>query len=107
VRLEIRKDLIKQAAAKKGTDQIVVSVRAAGSDGERYAVPEQIKFEAEAAEDLSKCGKALKMKLIDTDGDAVASAGGRVFTKTPGKGLYIAFKYNIAEMEVVEEDGTL
>ncbi len=69
VRLEIRKDLIKQAAAKKGTDQIVVSVRAAGSDGERYAVPEQIKFEAEAAEALSKCGKALKMKLIDTDGE--------------------------------------
>ena len=38
---------------------------------------------------------------------AVVSAGDRVFTKTPGKGLYIAFKYNIAEMEVTEEDGTL
>ena len=46
-------------------------------------------------------------ELIDTDGDAVASAGDRVFTKTPGKGLYIAFKYSIAEMEVTEEDGTL
>jgi len=91
VRLEIRKDLIKQAAAKKGTDQIVVSVRAAGSDGERYAVPEQIKFEAEAAEALSKCGKALKMKLIDTDGEKyyvmmdqsrLKQAGGELRQKT-------------------------
>ena len=48
-----------------------------------------------------------QVELIDTDGDAVASAGDRVFTKTPGKGLYIAFKYSIAEMEVTEEDGTL
>lgn len=52
-------------------------------------------------------GDVSQVELIDTDGDAVASAGGRVFTKTPGKGLYIAFKYNIAEMEVTEEDGTL
>ena len=52
-------------------------------------------------------GDVSQVELIDTDGDVVASAGGRVFTKTPGKGLYIAFKYNISEMEVTEEDGTL
>ena len=52
-------------------------------------------------------GDVAQVELIDTDGDTVASAGDRVFTKTPGKGLYIAFKYNIAEMEVMEEDGTL
>ena len=52
-------------------------------------------------------GDVAQVELIDTDGDTVASAGDRVFTKTPGKGLYIAFKYSIAEMEVTEEDGTL
>ena len=52
-------------------------------------------------------GDVSQVELIDTDGDVVASAGDRVFTKTPGKGLYIAFKYSIAEMEVTEEDGTL
>ena len=34
-------------------------------------------------------------KRQDKDGDVIASANERVFTKTPGKGLYIAFKYNI------------
>lgn len=52
-------------------------------------------------------GDVAKVELIDTDGDTVASSGDLVFTKTPGKGLYVAFKYNIVEMEVGEVDGTL
>lgn len=45
--------------------------------------------------------------LVDSDGDVIASAGDRVFTKTPGKGLYVAFKYNIKEMEVESSNETL
>ena len=40
-------------------------------------------------------GDVAEVQLVDKDGDIIASAGERVFTKTPGKGLYIAFKYNI------------
>ena len=50
-------------------------------------------------------GDIANVELIDTDGDTVAASGSRVFTKTPGKGLYIAFKYNIAEMEAEEANG--
>ena len=39
-------------------------------------------------------GDVAEVQLVDKDGDIIASAGERVFTKTPGKGLYIAFKYN-------------
>ena len=45
-------------------------------------------------------GDVAEVQLVDKDGDIIASAGERVFTKTPGKGLYIAFKYNILEVEV-------
>ena len=37
----------------------------------------------------------------------IASANERVFTKTPGKGLYIAFKYNILEVEVESSNESL
>lgn len=40
-------------------------------------------------------------------GDVIASANERVFTKTPGKGLYIAFKYNILEVEVESSNESL
>lgn len=43
-------------------------------------------------------GDVAEVQLVDKDGDIIASAGERVFTKTPGKGLYIAFKYNILEV---------
>lgn len=45
-------------------------------------------------------GDVAEVQLVDKDGDVIASANERVFTKTPGKGLYIAFKYNILEVEV-------
>lgn len=34
-------------------------------------------------------GDVAEVQLVDKDGDIIASAGERVFTKTPGKGLYI------------------
>ena len=52
-------------------------------------------------------GDVSNVELVDTDGDTVAATGERVFTKTPGKGLYIAFKYNILEMEAEAENGTV
>ena len=52
-------------------------------------------------------GDVSNVELVDRDGDTVAATGDRVFTKTPGKGLYIAFKYNIVEMEVEAENGTV
>ena len=51
------------------------------------------------------CGRLVQ--LVDKDGDIIASAGERVFTKTPGKGLYIAFKYNILEVEVESSNESL
>lgn len=45
-------------------------------------------------------GDVANVELVDSDGDVIAKAGNGTFTKTPGKGLYIAFKYNINEMEV-------
>lgn len=44
-------------------------------------------------------GEVKDVRLIDSDGDVVASTD-RAFAKPTGKGLYVAFKYNIAEMEV-------
>ena len=52
-------------------------------------------------------GDVAEVQLVDKDGDIIASAGERVFTKTPGKGLYIAFKYNILEVEVESSNETL
>ncbi len=52
-------------------------------------------------------GDVANVELVDKDGDTIAATGERVFTKTPGKGLYIAFKYNILEMEVEVENGTV
>ena len=52
-------------------------------------------------------GDVAEVQLVDKDGDIIASAGERVFTKTPGKGLYIAFKYNILEVEVESSNESL
>lgn len=52
-------------------------------------------------------GEVGNVELVDADGDVIATAADRVFTKTPGKGLYIAFKYNIKEMEVESSDEVL
>lgn len=52
-------------------------------------------------------GDVANVTLVDKDGDTIAEAGERIFTKTPGKGLYIAFKYNILEMEAEVENGTV
>ena len=52
-------------------------------------------------------GDVANVELVDKDGDIVAKADDRVFTKTPGKGLYVAFKYNVKEMEVESSDGVL
>lgn len=49
-------------------------------------------------------GTVADVQLVDTDGDIVAEAHDRSFTKPPSKGLYIAFKYSVTEteMEVTE-----
>jgi hypothetical protein len=52
-------------------------------------------------------GDVAEVQLVDKDGDIIASAGERVFTKTSGKGLYIAFKYNILEVEVESSNESL
>lgn len=52
-------------------------------------------------------GDVAEVQLVDKDGDIIASAGERVFTKTPGKGLYIDFKYNILEVEVESSNENL
>ena len=52
-------------------------------------------------------GDVAEVQLVDKDGDIIASAGERVFTKTPGKGLYIAFKYDILEVEVESSNESL
>lgn len=44
-------------------------------------------------------GSVSNVKLVDKDGDVVAQSD-RVFTKPREKGLYVAFKYKYAEMEV-------
>lgn len=44
-------------------------------------------------------GNISNVKLVDKDGDVVAQSD-RAFTKPKEKGLYIAFKYKYAEMEV-------
>ena len=44
-------------------------------------------------------GEVSDVQLVDKDGDVVASTD-RVFEKPTGKGLYVAFKYKIEEMEV-------
>lgn len=69
VRLKIHKSLAAEAAAQKGTSQITISIRADGS-GTQQASPEQAVFDADAAKVLSKSGKALKVKLISTSGEA-------------------------------------
>lgn len=51
-------------------------------------------------------GDVSNVELVDKDGDVIAASDDKVFTKTQGKGLYVAFKYNIKEMEV-ETSGTL
>ena len=43
-------------------------------------------------------GDVAEVQLVDKE---------RVFTKTPGKGLYIAFKYNILEVEVESSNESL
>lgn len=44
-------------------------------------------------------GEVANVQLVDDDGDVVATSD-RAFVKPPSKGLYVAFKYNIKEMEV-------
>lgn len=44
-------------------------------------------------------GSVSNVKLVDKDGDVVAQSD-RVFSKPREKGLYVAFKYKYAEMEV-------
>jgi len=47
------------------------------------------------------------VQLIDTDGDIIAEAVERSFVKTANKGLYVAFKYNIRELEVDINDESI
>ena len=51
-------------------------------------------------------GDVAEVQLVDKDGDVIASANERVFTKTL-QGLYIAFKYNILEVEVESSNESL
>lgn len=44
-------------------------------------------------------GTIADVQLVDADGDIIAQAQGRSFSKPQSKGLYVAFKYNIKEME--------
>ena len=46
-------------------------------------------------------GEIARVRLVDTDGDVVALAD-RIFTKPTAKGLYVAFRYKLVEMEVDE-----
>ena len=39
-------------------------------------------------------GDVANVELVDKDGDIVAKADDRVFTNTPGEGIYVAFKWN-------------
>lgn len=47
-------------------------------------------------------GTVANVQLVDKDGDVVAQSD-RTFDKPQSKGLYVAFKYNIQEMEVTDE----
>ncbi|MFW5435200.1 hypothetical protein [Paenibacillus apiarius] len=51
--------------------------------------------------DDSIAGQIGNVELIDHDGDIVARAE-REFIKPTNKGLYVAFKYRLVEMEVEE-----
>ena len=49
-------------------------------------------------------GKVANVQLVDTDGDVIATTPPeREFVKPTSKGLYVAFKYNIKEMETEVE----
>jgi len=48
-------------------------------------------------------GEVANVQLVDTDGDVISETD-RAFTKPPSKGLYIAFKYNIKEVEVTSDE---
>ncbi len=93
VRLEIPKTLVTELAAQKAADTIAISVQAVkNSDGARYAVPEQIAFDADAASALSKCGKSLKVKLLDTDGKKHEIAMEQSRLKQVGSGLKLKLR---------------
>ena len=49
--------------------------------------------------DDSVVGEVAAVQLVDNDGDVVAEAP-HTFSKPANKGLYVAFKYGIKEMEV-------
>lgn len=49
--------------------------------------------------DDSIAGKIEEVQLVDKDGDVIAETD-KVFTKPQNKGLYVAFKYDLQEVEV-------
>ncbi len=104
VRLEIPKTLVTELAAQKATDTIAISVQAAkNSDGARYAVPQQVAFDADAASALSKCGKSLKVKLLDTDGKKHEITMEQSSLKQVGSGL----KLKLRQQKPGSTSGTL
>ena len=48
-------------------------------------------------------GEIANVQLVDTDGDVIAEIG-KTFTKPRSKGLYVAFKYDIKEVEVEADE---
>ena len=104
VRLEIPKTLVTELAAQKAADTIAISVQAAkNSDGARYAVPQQVAFDADAASALSKCGKSLKVKLLDTDGKKHEITMEQSSLKQVGSGL----KLKLRQQKPGSTSGTL
>lgn len=51
-------------------------------------------------------GEVANVQLVDDDGDVVAEAP-HTFTKPANKGLYVAFRYHVIEMEVESGDETI
>lgn len=48
-------------------------------------------------------GEIANVQLVDADGDVIAETD-RTFAKPQSKGLYVAFKYNIKEVEVTSDE---
>lgn len=67
--MKFNKDVLKEAASKKGTDTVELAIYVTGSsDAAQYATLERMELDAEAASILSKNSKNLKVKVKDTEG---------------------------------------
>lgn len=66
--MNFNKDILKEAAAKKGTNTVELAVFAVSEgDGSKYAVPDRIYLDEDAVKVLSRSDKSLKVKVKDTN----------------------------------------